>query len=711
MNPVSEARPQISTSDGTILDAEATETALREAGIPIARQSIAVTAESARAAAEAIGYPVVLKLISPSLVHKSDAGGVLLGLEDGISVARGAHELEELAGRLELDPWHLLVQEQVPAADLEILVGFKRDPTFGPVVLVGAGGRLVELLDDVAMRRCPINTTQARELLADTRVGSAAGGYRGARTDLDALAQIVSELSLLADRRPEFQAVDLNPIVPRVNGSWAAVDARIVTTTTPSRVRAASADRVSLVRSLLEARSVVVLGVSTSDEEKPGRKVLSYLIENGYQGTLYVVHPTAQEIDGIRAYPSIGAVPEESIDLACLAIPAGSCAEALRECGSSGVRTAMVLTSGFAESGDDTGERELVRIARSNGVGLCGPNTVGIISPRLGLHACFSRGQEMRPASAGGIAIVAQSGALGGSLLSRLWARGLGLSRFISVGNQADLNVADYLSYLAEDNETSVVGVLLESAPDGDALAAALERLQTNGKPMVMLKVGRSEAGNAAALSHTGSLAGDARVYDAVLAETGARSVRTITGLLDAVQALALQPRARGRRVGIVSSSGGACGIAADLCDEHGLEIPALDESDIEQLEKLLPAFVEARNPVDTSAQTLTDTTLLSNAVQVLLDSSRVDVLILVITTVVDPHAVHVAEALTAVCAEKRVPVVVAWTVAGELARGGRVVLERAHVPVYPDIDRAVSAAAALVPARSRCGSAERTAT
>ena len=682
------------------LDAAALDALLRDAGVPTVAQQLVTDEAGALGAADSIGYPVVLKLTSPTLVHKSDVGGVLIGLRDGGAVREGFRRLAALAAALELRSWSVVVAELVPAGEIEMFVGVMRDPTFGPVILVGAGGRLVELLDDIAVRRCPVDEDEALALLGETRIGAATAGYRGFAADRRGLAATVSALSRLAASRADLAAVDLNPVVPRAGGDWVTLDARAVLAPAPADPAEPPVAQASTrVRALLEARSVLLLGVSATDPGKPGNRVLAYLRRNGYAGTIHLVHPSAAQIEGVPAVASVEALPDGGIDLACIAIPAAACAGALASCGRKGVRTALVMTSGFAEAGNLAGEAELLAIAEEYGIGLCGPNTIGVISPAIGLHACFSLAQEVERPIAGAVAILAQSGALGGSLLSQAWERNLGVSHFVSVGNQAQLRIADFLHYLAEDEATGVVAVLLESAPDGGALVAALLALREREKPVVLLKVGRSAVGNAAAQSHTGALAGDARVYDAVFRELGVSLTTTPTELLDGVAALSRQPRARGRRVGVVSTSGGACALVADLCTDRALEIPELSREDGERLAEVLPAFVKPGNPVDTSAQVLADPDILSGAVRILLASERIDLVIVAITTVTGADARRLAAGLIEACQGTRVPVIVAWTIAERLAREGVGLLEAAGLAVYPALERAVAAAAVLAPA------------
>jgi acyl-CoA synthetase (NDP forming) len=706
------------TPEGTaFLDPGAVAALLDAAGVPRLAERVVATAAEAVAAAAEIGFPVVLKLVAPALVHKSDIGGVLLGLGSAEAVEEGHRRLAAVADRAGIAAWQVLVQEQAPPAEAELLVGITRDPAFGPMLAVGSGGRLVELLDDVALHTCPVTPEQARALLATTLAGRLVEGYRGAPLDPEGAAAAIAAVSRIPLERPDVVELDVNPLAPGRDGCWRALDARVLVCTGDPAARAGAvleptAARPSLsgdeaatrVAALLDARSVAVVGASAADPAKPGSKILGFLRRHGYAGAVHVVHPSASEIQGYPCVAAIEELPHGAVDVACLAIPASACADAIDRLGRRGVRGVVVLSSGFAEAGDPAAERALAAAADAHGMGLCGPNTIGAATPGTALYATFTGAVQADRPVTGGIALVTQSGALGGSLLSQAWERGAGVSRFVSVGNQAQLAIADYLQFLARDEQTRVACVVVESVPDGPAFVAALAAMRAAGKPVVALKTGRSAVGGAAVRSHTGALAGDARVVDAVLAEGGAVRVGTLTELMDAAVALDRQPRPAGGRVGIVSTSGGGCAVAADLCAALGLSVPALAPATRATLDALLPAFAATQNPVDVTAQILVDPSLLERTLDALLADPGIDTVAVILTTVPDPQARILADGIVARTRAASKPVVVAWTIARSQAEDGISTLEREGVPVLPSIERALGALAAL--ARAGTGGA-----
>jgi acyl-CoA synthetase (NDP forming) len=669
--------------------------ALAAAGVPIARGRLAAGAEDAVAAAAELGEQVAIKLMSPDLIHKSDVGAVLLAVRGADAVRAAAGQLAVLAGSLALsDGWQFLVQEMVQSTTTEIFIGLKRDPVFGPVIVIGPGGTLVDLLPGRAIARCPVSVSEARDLLRATPLGKILGGYRGGRNAFGAVAALVSAASTIPQFLPDMDQADLNPVVITDQGP-VVVDARAAASCVPSSpaASAGAGEPPPDLRPLLEPDSILVIGASATGALMPGNRVLSYLRKHGYPGQVAVVHPTAREIGGYPAVARIGDIPAGTIDLACVAVSAPTCPDIIDQCGSIGVAAAVVLSSGFSEIGRLGLEQDLAATAARHRMALCGPNTVGIMSPGKNVHVCFSQSQDMAVTPGGSVALVAQSGALGGSLASQAWQRGVGIGRFISVGNQASLSTADYIEYLAADPLTETIAVLLEGVSDGSKLLEAVGRAVQAGKAVLIFKVGRTDVGSRAVQSHTGSIAGDYVVYRALLENSGAVLVDSITELLDA---LVLRNASRtlpsGARVGIVSTSGGACSIAADLCRLHGFEVPQLSDELQANLGKVLPGFAATANPVDVTGHVATEPAIYGRALELILASDEIDAVAVILTTIADPQAGEIAAEVARQAGASPKPVIVAWTIASELASGGLRMLADSGFPVFDDPARAVRA-------------------
>jgi acyl-CoA synthetase (NDP forming) len=669
-------------------------------GVPQPHEALVDTRAEAVLAARRIGLPVVLKLCSLDVIHKSDVGGVRLGLGDETAIAAAFDELAALAAGRGARFGGVLVQAQVPA-DVEIIVGARHDPVFGPVVLVGLGGVLAELLDDSAVRLAPVGADEARAMIRQLRGYRLLAGYRGRPAiDLAALAELVQAVSRAAVELPVAE-LDLNPVLARAGAPGVtAVDRRLVL----RRADAGGAARAETpaevdgtrqaLRRLLAPRSVAVVGASR-DPSKIGGRVLQFLTRHGFEGRVFAVTPNAAAIDQVPAVATVAALPEP-VDLACIVVPPDGCAPALRACGERGIPSAIVFTSGFAEAGAEEAERELTRAARASGIRFCGPNSLGVLNPEARLCASFSAALHMPPLAGGEIAYVSQSGALGGSYLSRLWEKGIAVSRFVSVGNQADLDIADYVDVLVDDPGARVIALFIEGVRDGRKLGRALARARDAGKPVVVYKAGRSREGQAAIRSHTGVLAGDDAVWTAALRQAGALRVADMAALFDSAVALAWLPPPPGRRVGIVSTSGGACGILADECRRHGFEVPELPPGTRRKVEAEIPPFGASGNPIDVTAQMLARPAMLKNTLSILLEEPGIDAVLVMITTLADPVAETVAGDILAAAAGCPKPILVGWIIAPSLAPKGMARLHQGRLPFYDSPERVVQALAAL---------------
>jgi len=372
---------------------------------------------------------------------------------------------------------------------------------------------------------------------------------------------------------------------------------------------------------ILKPKSIALIGAS-HDERKWGNVVLKNLIEKGYKGKVYPVNPKIGEIYGIKCYNSILDVKDD-VECAYIAIPAPSVPEVLRECGEKGVRGAIIISGGFSETGKNGVdlERELVNIARKYGFRILGPNTMGVYSASMNMNATFT---SFVP-KPGHIAFVSQSGYFGGQLFSIANMEDIGFSFFVNVGNQSDVQLHEVIEYLLHDENTRVIALYIEGLRDGRRFIEACSKKPI--KPIVVYKVGRSPTGARAALSHTASLAGNDRVYDAVFEKVGAIRVQESRHLFECAYALEWQPPAYGNRLGVVSSSGGLCVSLSDLAYELGLEIPVLDEDTRSRIRGMLMSHAsEPLNPVDTAGDLRSQVYL--NIAEILLDKDYIDIVV-----------------------------------------------------------------------------------
>ncbi len=456
-----------------------------------------------------------------------------------------------------------------------------------------------------------------------------------------------------------------------------------------------NASRASLAP-LFEPRSIAVYGAS-SDPTKIGGRPLDFLKSSGFDGPLYPINPKAAQIQGLPAFATVSAVPGP-VDLAIVAVPAPGVLAALEDCAAKGVGGAVVLSSGFAETGGQgvAWQAGISALARRTGMRVVGPNCMGLINVRRRLLGTFTPSAAGFGLVPGRISLVSQSGAFGGYCLSLIRQRGLGLNLWITTGNQCDVDVADCIAHFARDDGTQVIVAYLEAATDKERLVAALALARERGKRVVVMKVGRSEAGAQAAASHTASLAGSDQVYEGLFRQYGVWRARSIDELFDVAYACSVNaPAPLGRRLGLLTVSGGVGALMADVASDCALDVAPMPEDAQRRLKELVP-FCGPRNPVDMTAQLVNDLTLFGRNFQIMLEEGGYDVVVAFLSSVgqVMELSRSLLEQLQAVL--RRFPdraVVFSSLASPEVRR----MYEAAGVLLFDEPTRAVRAAAALV--------------
>jgi acetate---CoA ligase (ADP-forming) len=415
-------------------------------------------------------------------------------------------------------------------------------------------------------------------------------------------------------------------------------------------------------------KSIAVLGASPDLHRIRGR-LLHQLRENGFPGRILPINPSYQEIGGLPCYPSIAAALGDGIDLALIAIPAAGVAAAVEACAQAGVRNTLIISSGFAEEGGSAGDMqaELLAVTKRTGIRACGPNCEGYYNALGRVATTFSPTVETREddgrvlVSEKRIGVIAQSGGIGFALFNRGKAAGLGFSYVISTGNEADLGMADFLDYMIEDPHTNAVMLFCEAVRDGPGFVAALDKARRLGKPVIAIKVGRSDAGIRATASHTASLSGSHAAYHAVFERYGVIEAE------DADEAVAIAglvltcPLPKGRRAGIITVSGGGGAWMADTLSAHGLIVPNLSAASQAILRPLMPSYGAAGNPVDVTAQGSNTGPAMMTVMEHLAGSDEIDMVVLVTSLASETRASLDAARIRAVAASCGKPMTV-WS-------------------------------------------------
>jgi acetyl coenzyme A synthetase (ADP forming)-like protein len=537
-----------------------------------------------------IGFPVVLKVVSSQIVHKSDVGGVLTGIASAGEV-RTAYRtiMGNLKARApDADITGVIVEQQMPPG-LEVIVGGRKDPTFGRVLSFGLGGTLVELLRDISLRVLPVFHTEIQDMIREIRGYPLIHGFRGGSRDEKALIALLMSIAVLFSEDITIHEFDFNPVILYEKGVC-VVDARIFVQEEVPEVPLVQP--APMPADLFHPRSIAVIGAS-SDPRKVGYALFRNLLP--FPGKLYPVNPKHPELLGRKAYPSISAIPEP-VDMVVIAVPAPLVPSVLREAGEKNVPLAVIVSSGFREVGGSgkTHEQEIIAIARLHGMRIVGPNSLGIMFPHRTINATFDP-IAPRP---GRIGFISQSGAVITTIVDWSIREQIGFSAVISVGNQADLGFTEYLDVVAQDPDTRAIILYVEEIHGARAFLQKVTEV-AHTKPVIALKSGSSRKGKEAALSHTGSLAGSFEVYMGAFRQAGVIPVRSLSEAFSIAELLGSEGYPHGPRAIVVTSAGGFAVLSSDYAERFGVDIPAFPPAVLEELDAFLPPGWNHSNPMD----------------------------------------------------------------------------------------------------------------
>ena len=651
-------------------------------GIPVPGEGLATTADEAVMLAAQLGGPVAMKIVSPDILHKTEAGGVKIGISGESDVRAAYDEILANAGRYDADASIDGVQvQQMLSGGHEVIIGATTDPTFGKVVVFGLGGVLVEVTKDVTFRLAPMDLPTAHSMLDSIAAAEVLKGVRGAEpADADALADVIVRLSELVGDFPEIREVDLNPVFARPDGASAA-DVRILLETGAATVpvQHSPEEILEVMNKLMHPRSVAVIGAS-NEAGKIGNSVMRNLVDGGYAGEIYPINPKGGDVLGRAAYASIGDVPDD-VDVAVFAIPAKFVVGAVREVGAKGVPVAVLIPSGFAETGNVELQEELVAAAREAGVRLLGPNIYGYYSTHDNLCATFCTPFDVK----GGVALTSQSGGIGMGILGFARSTKLGVAAIVGLGNKADIDEDDLLTFFEQDDNTQCVALHMEDLKDGRSFVEVAQRVSRK-KPIVVLKAGATPAGSKAAASHTAALAGDDKVYDDILRQAGVVRANGLRDLLELARALPVLPTPTGENVVIITGAGGSGVLLSDACYNGGLRLMEMPDDLNEAFMKFIPPFGAAGNPVDITGGEPPET--YANTIRLGLEDERIHSLVLGYWHTIITPPMTFAKVVAEVVEEYRgkgieKPIVASLAGDVEVEEASQYLFERG-VPAYP---------------------------
>jgi acetyl coenzyme A synthetase (ADP forming)-like protein len=564
-------------------------------GIPVPKEGVAKSAADAVKLASGMGFPVVMKIVSPDILHKTEAGGVMVGVKTADDVEKNYATILANAKKYKADAKIEGIQvQQMLLGGQEVIIGAVTDDSFGKLVAFGLGGVLVEVLKDITFRLAPATKDDALSMLDGIQAHEMLKGVRGSDpANRDAIADIIVHVSQLITDFPEISEMDLNPVFATKSDAIAA-DVRIVVDFDPKppRPRPNHDDIVRQMNRIMKPKSVAVIGAS-AETGKIGNSVMKNLINGGYKGEIYPIHPKADEIMGKKVYKSVKDVPGE-VDIAVFAIPANFVAAALAECGEKKVVGAILIPSGYAETGNMKGQEEIQAIGQKYGIRLMGPNIYGFYYTHANLCATFCTAYDVK----GSAALSSQSGGIGMAIIGFSRSAKMGVSAIVGLGNKSDIDEDDLLTFFEQDDNTQIIAQHCEDLKDGRAFAEVAKRVSKK-KPIVVLKAGRTSAGAKAASSHTGALAGNDKIYEDVFNQSGVIRARSLRDMLEFARGIPVLPTPKGENVVIITGAGGSGVLLSDACIDNKLSLMQIPPDLDAAFRKFIPPFGAAGNPVD----------------------------------------------------------------------------------------------------------------
>lgn len=580
-------------------------------GFPFTSEAMVDTSVEAGDAADAMGYPVVVKLNGQNIAHKTERGLVRLQLADRGAVEKAAVQLLDLAtvsdGKVQL-----LVARMIDGSR-ELIVGMVNDPVFGKTAMLGIGGIFAEVIQDVVFAPLPIDQSRALEMIDALKYRSMLQEFRGeSAVKVGALADALVAMSAACDTHKEIVSIDINPLIVQRDGSLVAVDALVevlrtaeLPTTAIRKSNTQMSSQFAQYDSLFSPRAIVVVGAS-SHPGKFGFVSLHNILSNKFAGKVYATNLAGEVILGIQTVASIDELPMNEIDLAFFCTPASVNPGLLRQCAARGIRAAFIASAGYREAGPsgEQAERDLVLLATELGMVIAGPNGQGVVSTPVSMCAQIVGPYPPR----GSISVASQSGNFVSSFLNYARQTGVGIARAISAGNAAQTSVGDYLEWFSQDSETRVSLAYIESVNDGKALEASFSRALQN-KPLVVVKGGATDLGSRAAQSHTGALASNDKIFDGLCRSTGASRAATVEEAFDIAATFATQPLPKGNRVVVLTTVGGWGVVTSDAIAKDGvLHLVPLPTDLTKALDELLPPRWSRNNPIDCAGGETRDT-------------------------------------------------------------------------------------------------------
>lgn len=681
-----------STNEKVITE-ELAKKILTEYGVKVPKYALVKSADEAEKKAREVGFPLVAKIVSPQILHKTDVNGVKVGLNSEAAVKETFNDMH---GRLSKQ-YNVkgVLLEKMAAPGAELIVGLQNDPQFGPIIMVGIGGIYTEVFKDVTFRVLPITKEDAVSMMEDLKGKQILKGFRGAPpVSMDALANaLVSIGNLGTDMAPYYESIDFNPVI-FYEKDYVVVDAKILLRDNPDLQVISKAQPDSEFMDLFfNAKSVALIGASP-EAGKIGNSVLESLVKHEYKGKVYPVNAKGYpEIMGIKAYKSLEDIPD-NVDIAVVTVDLKFVPDLLKAASKKGIHNFVVISGGGKELGGERAaiEAQVKELSKQLRIRIIGPNCIGMFNGANRLDCAFQGHARMVRPKNGDVAFLSQSGTVGIAFMES--SDSFGMSKMISYGNRSDVDEADMIWYLSEDPQTKVIGLYVEGLGDGRKFMNTAKRvIKERSKPIVVFKNGRSARGAKQAVSHTGSLGGSYGVVKGAFDQAGIISVDNYEELTAALKALTWQPVPSGGRVAMVTNGAGPIIAAIDNFERLGLQVADLSDQSKKSLKDHYPPTYVIGNPCDITGSANADDYRF--AIQTFVDDPSVDIVMPWFVFQDDPLEETIVDVLASFQKQRKKPILVG-AMGGPFTKKISQRIEDANVPVYHSVAEWVTAAGAL---------------
>ena len=676
-----------------VITEESSKEILSEYGIKVPQYALVTSSDEAVKKSKEIGFPLVAKIVSADILHKTDVGGVKVGLRSEDEVKKA---FDDMYDRLKekFDVKGVLLEKMVPNG-VELIIGLQNDSQFGPSIMVGLGGIYTELFKDVSFRVLPITKDDALKMLNSLRGRDILKGFRGSKAvNMDMISEAIVNIGTLGvDLAGKYESIDFNPVVVYPDGYF-VVDAKIILKEKSSddAISKASPDA-SFMDLFFNAKSVALIGASP-EPGKIGNSVMESLVKHDYKGKVYPVNAKGYpEIMDVKAYKNLLDI-KDPIDVVIVTVDLKFVPDLLAECGKKNIHNMVIISGGGKELGGERAaiEKRVQDLSRELNIRIIGPNCIGIFNGENRLDCAFQGHLRMIRPRQGNVAFLSQSGTVGIAFMET--ADAFGLSKMISYGNRSDVDEADMIHYLAQDPDTNVIGLYVEGLGDGRKfMNSAKNVLKESQKPIVVFKNGRSTKGAKQAASHTGSLGGSFAVISGAFEQTGIISVDSYEELTSALKALTWQPVPKGNRIAMVTNGAGPIIAAIDNFERLNLELAQLSDQTTKSFKEHYPATYVIGNPCDVTGSASADDYRF--AIQAFLDDPNVDIVMPWFVFQDDPLEEKIVDILGDLQKQKKKPILVG-AMGGPFTEKISKKIEAFNIPVYESVITWITAAASL---------------